>query len=151
MLNVFEQIIHTLDTSHVPYQLLEHEEVISSEQASQVRGTKMSEGIKAMILKGKKTGKLIMVCIPSDQKINLQNLAEKLSEHFVLAAPEVIKKSFGIEIGGVPPFGNLLALPTFFSPEITQEPKAAFNCGLKNKSIIMNSIDLVTLVNPEFL
>ncbi|HLD03472.1 MAG TPA: aspartate--tRNA(Asn) ligase, partial [Candidatus Dojkabacteria bacterium] len=146
---LYEKIISLLQQNNLEYQLMEHEEVITSEQASQVRGTRMSEGIKAMILKGKKTGKLIMVCIPSDQKINLPSLADKLGEHFELADPEVINKNYGIDIGGVPPFGNLLGLPTYFTSEITNEPKAAFNCGLKTKSIIMNSKDLVNLVNPE--
>jgi len=102
-----------------------------------------------MILKGKKTGQQIMVCVPSDQKINMEAIAGKLGERFEFENPAVIKAKFGIEVGGVPPFGNLLGLPTYFANDISKETKAAFNCGYRTKSIIMNSKDLISLINPE--
>ncbi|MES2345326.1 MAG: YbaK/EbsC family protein, partial [Chlamydiota bacterium] len=62
---------------------------------------------------------------------------------------EVIEERYGLQVGGIPPFGNLLNIETFFDAEIAKLDKLAFNCGLRTESIIMKSADLIALVGPE--
>jgi nondiscriminating aspartyl-tRNA synthetase len=64
--------------------------------------------------------------------------------------PEVIKERFGLIIGGVPPFGPLLNVETFFDSSIEKLDIVAFNCGLPTESIVMKGKDLITLVQPKF-
>jgi nondiscriminating aspartyl-tRNA synthetase len=63
--------------------------------------------------------------------------------------PIVILERFGLQIGGIPPFGNLLNLDTYYDDAILTQETAAFNCGLATESIIMHSKDLVAMVDPK--
>lgn len=146
--DLLNEIQKRLDAQNIKYNLTEHEEVKTSEEAAKVRGSKLSEGVKALILRGKSTKKDIMVCIPADQKLNVEIFENLQGEKLEFEKPEIIKQNYGIEIGGIPPFGNLLGIPTYFSKDVLIEQKSFFNCGLKTKSIEMSSKDLVDLVNP---
>ncbi|MBN1916105.1 aspartate--tRNA(Asn) ligase [Candidatus Dojkabacteria bacterium] len=125
-----------------------HEPTPTSEDSSKIRGTKMEEGIKAIILKGKKTEENYMVCIPSHMKIDMKAIAEQTGEQLEFERPEKIKESFGLMIGGVPPFGNLLGIQTYFDKKILDEERAVFNAGLQTDSIIMKSKDLIETADP---
>jgi nondiscriminating aspartyl-tRNA synthetase len=146
--DMLPEIINRLKVNNFEYKLVEHKEVTTSEEASTVRDTKMEEGVKAIILRGKNTNKNIMVCVPANQKIDLKLLKDLESENFEFEKEDAIKSKYGLEVGGIPPFGNLLGLTTYFQKSVLDEKRAAFNCGYKNRSIIMNSKDLTELVKP---
>ena len=44
----------------------------------------------------------------------MKAVAEMVGEKCEFEDPEVIKERYGLQIGGVPPFGQLLNLETFF-------------------------------------
>jgi nondiscriminating aspartyl-tRNA synthetase len=146
--DLYSEIIKRLETQKIEYKLMEHEAVTTSEEASKIRNSKLSEGVKALILRGKTTQNNIMVCIPADQKLDFDLLEKLQGEKFAFEKPEEIKKSYGIEVGGIPPFGNLLGLTTYFSKAVLSEKRAIFNCGLRTKSIEMDSQDLIELAKP---
>lgn len=143
-----KEIIKRLDRDGLQYNLIEHEAVQTSSDAANIRGTKLEEGVKAIILKGKKTGKNIMVCLPANEKVDLNKLASLEGEKFEFEKAEVIKSKYGLEVGAIPPFPNLMNLTAYFNKNILDEQRAAFNCGYTTKSVIMKSHDLVDLVNP---
>jgi nondiscriminating aspartyl-tRNA synthetase len=144
-----DEIISRLTAAGMQFQKFEHEATLTSDQSSQIRGTELKEGVKAMILRNKKTSENIMVCIPADQRLDFK-LLEQLSGHkYELEDKELIKTKFGLEIGGIPPFGNLLGLKTFFSKAIADNNRAAFNCGTVTDSIVMGSADLIKIIEPE--
>ncbi|MFQ5493219.1 MAG: aspartate--tRNA(Asn) ligase [Candidatus Dojkabacteria bacterium] len=147
--DLYDEIIKRLDDAGVQYDAQKHEAVRTSKEASEVRGTKDSEGVKAIILRNKKTDENIMACVPADQKLDVRRVNELAKGKFEFEKPEVIKEKYGIDVGGVPPFGNLLGLKTYFSKEVLNEPRAAFNAGARTRSLVMKSKDLVDLVRPE--
>lgn len=148
---LINEIEKRLANSGVEFEKMTHEVTKTCEEASEVRGTKPEEGIKAIILRGKKSGENIMVCLPSDQKVDTRAVKALEGENFEFEKPEVIAAKFGLEVGGVPPFGNLLGIKTYFYSSIKDESKAAFNCGSTTQSIVMGSKDLIELVGPEFV
>ena len=149
--DVVQKIIDLLLDNKITFQLWEHEPTPSSEDSAKVRGMRMEEGRKAMILKGRKSGNRIMIVIPSNLKIDMKKVKAKLGEEFQFEDPEVIFKDFGVKIGGVPPLGNIFGLETYFDNDTRLEKRSAFNCGLQTKSIIMDTDDLIKVVNPIFV
>ena len=142
------EIIKRLDKNGFDYQLVEHEAVQTSSDAAKVRATKLEEGVKAIILKGKKSGKNIMVCLPANEKVDLDAISKIENEKFEFEKADTIKLKFGLEVGAIPPFANLMNLTAYFAKSVLNEKRAAFNCGYTTKSVIMQSADLVELVNP---
>ncbi|MBU6446233.1 MAG: aspartate--tRNA(Asn) ligase, partial [Verrucomicrobia bacterium] len=80
---------------------------------------------------------------------DMKAVAEMVGEKCEFEDPAVIQERFGLQVGGVPPFGNLLNLDNYYDEEILKQERAAFNCGLLTESIIMKSKDLFALVDPK--
>jgi len=137
------------DEQGIEYKFQKHEAVITSEEAAAVRGTDLENGVKALILKGRKSDKNIMVCLPATEKINMEKLKELEGESFEFEKPELIKEKFGIEVGGVPPFGFLFGLKTYFSESVKNHIESNFNCGTREESITVSTEDFVRVIEGE--
>ena len=132
------------------FEHLIHEPTPTSEDSSRIRGTPIEEGVKALILRGKSSKKNYQINIPAHLKLDMKAVSEYVGEKCEFEDPAVIRERFGLIIGGVSPFGNLLNLDNYFDEKILEQPKSDFNCGLSTESIIMNSKDLVTLAEGKF-
>lgn len=148
--SVRNEIVRLLKHHEINFKHQTHEPTATSEDSARVRGTKLSEGIKSIIVKGKESKKNFQLNVPSHLKLDMKAVANLIGEKCEFEDAEVIKERFGLIIGGIPPFGNLLNLETYFDEEISQNPQAAFNCGLLTESIVMLSQDLITMVQPKF-
>ena len=147
--NVRNEIIRLLKQNEFEFKHLLHEPTPTSEDSARVRGQTVSEGVKAIILKGKNSKKNYQFNIPANLKLDMKAVTETVGEKCEFESPEIIKERFGLIIGGIPPFGQLLNLETFFDEGVTNQEKSSFNCGLVTESITMNSKDLLTVVQPK--
>lgn len=148
--NMRNEIVRLLKYHGFDFKHMEHEETPTSEDSARVRGTTLEEGVKSIILRGKTSKKNFHINIPSNRKLDMKAVAEAVGEKCEFEAPEVIKERFGLDVGGIPPFGTLLNLETLFDESIANHDKAAFNCGTLTESIVMKAKDLVTVVQPKF-
>lgn len=148
---VMDEIIRRLTKNGITFKRVEHMEVSTSEESAKVRGTDLSEGVKAIILRSKKTGKNIMVCVPADLKVDLKIIESLEKDKFEFESKEVIKDRYDLEVGSIPPLGNLLGLKVYFDKRILEKDIAAFNCGTRTDSIIMAPKDLVRIISPEMI
>lgn len=147
--NIRNEIIRLLKTNALPFQHMNHERTPTSEDSAKVRGTTLAEGVKSLILRGKQSKKNYQFNIPSHRKLDTKAVADLVGEKCEFEDASVIKERYGLEVGGIPPFGGLLQLDTYFDEEISSQEKAAFNCGLLTESIVMQAKDLIALVTPK--
>jgi len=142
------EIIRLLRKNDIEFRHLVHEATPTSLDSARVRGTKLEEGVKSIVLRGKNSKKNYHFNIPAHLKLDMKAVAEAAGEKCEFEDPENITKRFGLVPGGVPPFGNLMGLPTFFDERLEENEHSAFNCGLQTESIVMKIRDLVSLVQP---
>ena len=136
----FLAIKKVLDEKEVFYETLEHEPVITSEDAAKVRGVLLHVGVKAMIIKH--DNGFIMITLPADKKINFDKVKEQINTKKIrLATLEEVKEIIDCERGGVPPFGFLFGIQTFADKGIANNKEIEFNAGLTTKSIRMKEQD----------
>lgn len=147
--NLRSQIIHVLKKNGMDFEHLVHEPTPTSQDSSHVRNTTLEQGVKALILKGKTSKKNYQFNIPCHLKMDMKAVAELVGEKCEFEDPEVILERYGLIVGGIPPFGNLLGLETYYDSFIASNDKVAFNCGLSTESIIMHASDLIKLVDPK--
>jgi nondiscriminating aspartyl-tRNA synthetase len=143
------EILRLLKSKSYSYRHLEHGPTPTSEESAQARGTKLQEGVKAIIVKGKSSKKNYQFNLPANARLDMKAVAIIVGEKCEFEDPKVIMDRFGLEIGGIPPFGNLFNIDTFYEESILASETSAFNCGLINESVVMFSKDLVELVNPK--
>ena len=148
--NIRNEIIRLLHLHKIEFDHLVHEATPTSEDSACVRKIRMEEGVKALILRGKSTKKNYQFNIPAHLKLDMKAVQETVGEKCEFEDPAVIKERFGLTIGGVPPFGNLLNLDNYFDEQILEEKRAAFNCGLLTESILVNSSAFGTIADPKF-
>lgn len=144
------EIIRLLRHQELTFDHRLHEPTPTSEDSSRVRGTLSREGIKALILRGKQSKKNYQFNIPSHLKLDMKAVSDLVGEKCEFEAPEVILERFGLAIGGIPPFGHLLNIDCYYDESIQSNERAAFNCGLLTESIIIQTKDLLQVVQPKF-
>ncbi len=147
--NIRGEIIRLLKQKGCSFQHLQHQPTITSEDSARVRNTKLEEGVKSIILRGKTSKKNYQFNLPANAKLDMKAVAEAAGEKCEFEDPLVIKERYGLEIGSIPPFGTLLNLETFFDQTLEKNDQAAFNCGLTSESIVMTAKDLIALVQPK--
>ncbi len=140
---VRDAIVALLSSRAVKYKHETHEPMITVEDSLKIGGTKPEQAVKALILKGKVSGKNVMVAVPGHMKCDIKAVEDKVGEKLEMETPAEIKNKYGIEVGGVSPFGNLLGLDVYFDEHILEQADIAFNCGLRTETIIMPSKDLL--------
>ncbi len=144
--NVRNEIIRLLKDRSFAYKHLVHEETPTSEDSARVRGHSIESGVKALILRTKNSKKNIQVNIPAHKKVDMKAVAEAVGEKCEFEDAEVILERYGLKVGGIPPFGNLLNIETYF--DIAIKGSCNFNCGFLTESIEMRAEDLIALVQP---
>ncbi len=148
--NIRNEIIRRCRDKGISFKHTSHEPTPTSQDSARVRGTLMEEGVKSLILRGKQSKRNYQFNIPSHLKLDIKAASEIVGEKCEFEDPAVIQERFGLIVGGVPPFGNLLNLDNYFDEQVSLHPQAAFNCGLPTESIVMNSKDLILLAEPKF-
>lgn len=148
--NIRNEIIRLLKHHDIDHKHLQHEPTPTSEDSARVRNMSPEQGIKAIIVRGKTSKKNYQLNILSHLKLDMKAVADVVGEKCEFEDPEVIKERFGLTIGGIPPFGNLLNIDTIYDIAISENSNfIAFNCGLLTESIIMPAKDLIMLVQPK--
>ncbi|MDO8497578.1 MAG: YbaK/EbsC family protein [bacterium] len=151
---VVTQIINLLKEHSMWYETFKHEPVLTSEEAAKVRtGYTLSQGAKALILKTYKASReeeFIMVVVPGDKKFSGSKVKKLLQVKDVRFAStdEISQITNGVEIGGVPPFGNLFNLKVIVDPVLLENEKIIFNAGDRRFSVGMLSKDYMSIVKP---
>lgn len=147
--NIRNEIIHQLKAKKIAFNHQTHEPTPHAEDSARARNIGLEEGVKALILRGKNTKKNYQFNVPAHLKVDMKAVAELIGEKCEFEDPAIILERFGLQIGGIPPFGHLLNLETYYDEAIGRQERAAFNCGLTTESIIMSSKDLLALVDPK--
>ena len=116
---------------------LEHESVISSEDAAKTRGFELRQGIKAIVFTDGK-GNWVIVNIPADRKVDQKKVATQLgwSKNAIrMGTQEEVLEKTGCEIGAVPPFGHKTSMPILVDKQVYNNKESAFNIGLRTNSV----------------
>ncbi len=132
------------------FQVLKHKPTPTSKDSAKVRGLDINTGVKSLILKEKKSGKNVLVNVPAHKKLDIKAFERFYIENnknvkkakFEFEKPERIKKLYGLEVGGVPPFGEVFGVKTYIDPRIFDTEKSAFNNSDQKESLLCKSADL---------
>ncbi len=147
----YHKILAVLGGAGVPYEHLEHEHVHSSEDAAKVRGTKLEEAAKALVLKTG-SGEFLQCVVAGHRKLDLRKIKSFLGEKNVaLAHPDEVLARTGCPVGTVPPFGTLFDPPlrTLADTEVFSRDHVCFSAASHYHSIRMASQDWKSIVGAE--
>mgnify|MGYP001606876777 FL=1 len=147
-MSVYEKIILLLQSKNIKYQALEHEPTPTCADAARVRGTSLDQGAKALVCYADK--KPVLIVLPCSRKLD-PKLFKKLYtiNDLRFCTPDEVTQLTGLQIGAIPPLGNLFNLPTYVDQTLSAESQIAFNAGDRTKSVIMSYSDYASLAQAQ--
>ncbi|SEL42256.1 Ala-tRNA(Pro) deacylase [Kosakonia sacchari] len=153
--DVYQHLLNLLAQQQARFQVVEHDAVGKCEAVSEIRGTALGQGAKALVCKIKGNGvkKHVLAILAADLQADLSRLAQ----HFgglkaSLASPLEVEELTACVFGAIPPFSfhpdlHLVADPVLFQ----RFDDIAFNAGLLEKSVIMDTQDYLRIAQPEIV
>ncbi|MFE4109772.1 YbaK/prolyl-tRNA synthetase associated domain-containing protein [Kosakonia sp. YIM B13611] len=153
--NVHQHLINLLEQQDARFRVVEHEAVGKCEAVSEIRGTALGQGAKALLCKIKGNGvkKHVLAILAADLQADLSRLAQHFGGNKAsLASPAEVDALTACVFGAIPPFSfhpdlHLVADPVLFQ----RFDDIAFNAGLLEKSVIMNTGDYLRIARPELV
>ncbi len=147
---VTRKVIEFLCSKGIAFEKLEHPPVTTSSEAAGARGSALSQGAKAIIVKA--NDRYYHLIISAAVQVDNNKLRKVLSTRRVrFATEEELYELTGCLPGAVPPFGNLFGLPVFMDDALLSEETVYFNCGSHTISLRMARSDLVLATGAEIV
>lgn len=151
--HIHQQLIELLTRENARFRVMSHEPVGKCEAVSQLRGTALGQGAKALVCKVKGNGinQHVLAILPADQQADLAKIAAYFGGlRASLASPAEVDALTGCVFGAIPPFSFHDALKLVADPLLFERfDVIAFNAGQLDKSIILNARDYLRIANPE--
>src|SRR6516165_7401424 len=98
---VFDRLHAWLSQSGVPFTVLRHEPVFTSEQAAAVRGTPLASGAKALVVKA--GDRFVLLVLPADRKLDNRKAREAFGVRALrFATKEEVLSLTGLQPGSIP-------------------------------------------------
>mgnify|MGYP001570751470 FL=1 len=133
---IFQNLISLLDKNNVEYKLFSHRPALTYEDLAAVQketGFFGTEG-KCMVLKV--DDKFIVYVTLQGQRVNFDNVKEKLDTKKIrLASKEELKEYFGAEHGCAYPFGFDENVDIYVDPKIYEQEWFLFSPVLSSKTV----------------
>ncbi|NDO80227.1 hypothetical protein CJP72_05375 [Citrobacter sp. NCU1] len=150
-----QRLIALLSQEGASWREICHEPVGKCEAVSEIRGTALGQGAKALVCKVKGNGvnQHVLAILPADQQADLAQLATHLGGlRASLASPAEVDELTGCVFGAIPPFSfhpklKLVADPLLFE----RYSEVAFNAGVLEKSVILKTEDYLRIAKPELV
>jgi Ala-tRNA(Pro) deacylase len=148
--SVCDRLQELLKQNAVPFTVLRHDPVFTSEQAAAVRGTSLASGAKALVVKAGE--KFVLLVLPADRKLDSRKARDGLGvKSLRFASKEEVHNLTGLQPGAIPPFGSLFQLPTYCDPALGENPIINFNAGDHAISIQVSYVDYLQVEKPQMI
>ncbi|MBM4003765.1 MAG: hypothetical protein FJ295_10825 [Planctomycetes bacterium] len=145
--SVFDRLEQLLRNHQVPFQVLRHAPVYTSEEAAAVRGTRLSSGAKALICRTGDT--MTMFVLPADRRLNSKAVRKLGIRDLRFATRDEVLELTGLTPGSIPPFGQLFDIPTWCDGSLIREETINFNAGDHGISVSMLFADYERIERPR--
>jgi len=155
MSDIHEQLRMLLDAEGATYRVIEHEPEGRTEVIAKIRGNKIEQSIKSMVLQVRLTRKENIYClanIPGDCRVDFNGIKQYFhADSVAFAQREKAQELTGCVIGAIPPFSFSDQLQLLADPLIQQNEEVVFNAGRLDRSIMMKSSDYVRIARPQLI
>ena len=154
-MDTHEQLRELLDKESATYRLIEHEPEGRTEIIAKLRGNRIEQSIKSMVLQVRLTRKENIYClanVPGDCRVNFDGVKNYFgADRVAFAKREKAEELTGCVIGSIPPFSFNDQLQLLADPLIQQNDEVVFNAGRLDRSIMMNLSDYIRIAKPQLV
>ena len=132
------------------YTVIEHtESTRTAQEAADRAGCELGQIVKSLIFKGKESSKPILVLTSGANRVDEKRIGEYAGEAIGRADADFVRAVTGFAIGGVPPFGHVQKLETYFDEDFLQYETIWAAAGTPNAIFEVKTSDLQTMTDAK--
>jgi len=155
MTDVHSRLRDLLDREGAAYRVIEHEPQGRTEIIAKIRGNRIEQSIKSIVLQvrlSRKENRYCLANVPGDCRIDFDGVGRHFqAEGVAFASRERARELTGCEIGAIPPFSFSGQLEVLADPLIQQNEHVVFNAGRLDRSIFMRLEDYIRIAKPQLV
>jgi Ala-tRNA(Pro) deacylase len=153
MEDTYSQLIALLDQYGAHYRLMDHAPEGRTEIVSPMRGNKLSQAAKCIILMvkiGKKVTKYVLSVVPGDKRVDLSAVKSLLGGTYIsFASPDIAEKLAGSGAGTILPIAFNPGLELIVDPSLLKNDEIYFNAARLDRSMALKTSDYVAVSKPR--
>jgi Ala-tRNA(Pro) deacylase len=137
-----------LDGKSIKYTVVSHSPAYTAQELASNMHVHGWDLAKTTIIK--LDGKPAIAVLPAPCKVDFDKLRGVTGATAAeLAMEDEVRALFpDVELGAMPPFGNLYGLPVYVDERLARDPSILFNAGTHTDAIRMDFVDFKRLVEP---
>jgi Ala-tRNA(Pro) deacylase len=155
MTDVHQQLCGLLDREGATYRVIEHEPEGRTEFIARIRGNRIEQSIKSIVVQIRLNRKENMYClanVPGDCRIDFDGIKNHFqADSVAFASREKAQELTRCVIGAIPPFSFSDQLQVLADPLIQQNDEVVFNAGRLDRSIFMKLEDYIRIAKPQLV
>jgi len=149
----YTNLIKFLDENGAQYRLIDHPPEGRTDIVSPMRGNKVSQAAKCIVVMvklTKKDKKYILAVVPGDAKVDLNSIKNMFEGIYVsFATPEIAEQLAGSVSGTILPFSFNPGLVLIVDPKLLENDEIFFNAARLDRSMALKTSDYVRLANAR--
>jgi Ala-tRNA(Pro) deacylase len=149
----YTRLIALLDEHGATYRLIDHAPEGRTEFVSPLRGNKLSQAAKCIVLMvkiGKKITRYVLAVVPGDAKVDVQAVKALLEGTYAsFASPDIAERLAGSVAGTILPFSFHPDLELVVDPSLLENEELYFNAARLDRSLVLKTSDYVALAKPR--
>ncbi len=151
--DMYVRLTTFLDEQKVPYRLIDHEPEGRTEIVSALRGNRLEQAAKCIILMvkvGKKVTRYVLAVVPGDARVDMQAVKALLQGTYVaFASTDIAERLAGSVTGTVLPFSFNPDLELIVHPALLENDEIYFNAARLDRSMVLKTSDYVMVAKPR--
>jgi Ala-tRNA(Pro) deacylase len=151
--DIHQQLRDLLDRENATYHVIEHQPEGRTEMIAQIRGNRIEQSIKSIVVQVRLTRKENIYClanVPGDCRIDFAGIKRYFqADSVAFASREKAQELTGCVVGAIPPFSFNDQLQILADPLIQQNEEVVFNAGRLDRSIFMKLDDYLRIAKPQ--
>lgn len=152
-IDTYTRFIDFLDEQGISYRLIDHAPEGRTEVVSPLRGNKLSQAAKCIILMvklGKKITKYVLAVVPGDARVDLNAVKALLGGTYIaFASQDIAERLAGSVAGTVLPFSFHPELELIADPSLLENEELYFNAARLDRSMVLKTSDYVKAAKPR--
>lgn len=150
---MYTRLLALLDQHAVAYRLIDHPPEGRTELVSAMRGNRLAQAAKCIILMvklGKKVTKYVLAVVPGDARVDLPAIKAALGGSYVaFASPDIAERLAGSVAGTVLPFSFTAEMELIVDPSLLENDDMYFNAARLDRSIVLKTRDYLAVARPR--
>ncbi len=151
--DIHERLCSLLDEQGATYRVVEHEPEGRTELIAKIRGNKLEQAIKSMLVQvrlSRQENRYCLVNVPGHCRVDLDAVKTFFNaDSAAFASREKAETLTDCVIGSIPPFSFNDQLQLLADPLIFENEEVVFNAGRLDRSIFMKSADYLRVARPR--